>query len=81
MTVTRPGNIIRPHDCASYFTETAQCQFDHPEDNGRLIRSYYHNIVELVDKLSTNMHFQELCFSEEVVKDNFNTVDADYHIK
>ena len=80
MTATRSDNMSRPHDCSYYFPEKAHYKVDHLEGDRILIRPYYHSIVDLVDKLITGMHCQKLCFSEELLKENFNTVNADHPI-
>ena len=80
LTVERLVWISRPHGFARNFPETAHYQNDDTHGDGRCTKPYYYD-EDMVEKLSTGIHYEESYFGGEVAEDNFNAVDTDHPIK
>ena len=62
---TRSGRINRPCDCRKHLPETAHFQDDSSDFAGRCIRTCCYDEIYMVDKLSSRMHYSEICFQKE----------------
>ena len=52
---TRPGMISRPYDCATKFLEIEHYQSGSYDKNGRWVRPFCYDDVDMTEKLSTGM--------------------------
>ena len=81
VNVARLDSTTRRHYFVHHLHEMSQHQTYNADGNRIWIKSHYYDEVDMVENLSTGIHYQHSYFSEEIAEESFSAFDADHPIK